>query len=435
MAPSTAMVRPGEILQTAVSRGDLARVRDLLRNGASATERGRHDTTALHWAAAANEAAIVAELLENGADPNARAADGCSALHYAAREDAAEAVSALLCGGADARLTNREGRTPLQEVYDENDEEGAAIARLLRDGEKTRDIVFVPSSFGPTSSRHHQSECASRDDDVDTHTSRTSRDGKSDTDSSVGVRGSRSVGASTAVRGDAGIRDSRRTTLGAFGPTNSAADDALERAMRDMAALLRGGASPAAPDRVTVSEKDAAAERDPNASALGTRDSRVDSGAGGESSNAGFKTLTARKYVPAAAHEPRPPRPRARRPCGCGSGRTGDWRTPSTPRSAPRTSLRRRLGVAGLGKPAPARRTSACPGRRSPRRTPGGGGLRRGDARVSRYSKYRMNTRRVSYVLICIYTISRAPRARAAAENDAETPRICGLVKSKHSVF
>lgn len=74
--------------------------------------------------------------------------------------------------------------------------------------------------------------------------------------------------------------------------------------MRDMAALLRGGASPAAPDRVTVSEKDAAAERDPNASALGTRDSRVDSGAGGESSNAGFKTLTARKYVPAAAHEP-----------------------------------------------------------------------------------------------------------------------------------
>ena len=229
MAPSTAMVRPGEILQTAVSRGDLARVRDLLRNGASATERGRHDTTALHWAAAANEAAIVAELLENGADPNARAADGCSALHYAAREDAAEAVSALLCGGADARLTNREGRTPLQEVYDENDEEGAAIARLLRDGEKTRDIVFVPSSFGPTSSRHHQSECASRDDDVDTHTSRTSRDGKSDTDSSVGVRGSRSVGASTAVRGDAGIRDSRRTTLGAFGPTNSAADDALER--------------------------------------------------------------------------------------------------------------------------------------------------------------------------------------------------------------
>lgn len=310
MAPSTAMVRPGEILQTAVSRGDLARVRDLLRNGASATERGRHDTTALHWAAAANEAAIVAELLENGADPNARAADGCSALHYAAREDAAEAVNALLCGGADARLQNREGRTPLQEVYDENDEEGAAIARLLRGFcEKTQtDASFPSSRLAPTSSRHHSSERASEcDDDVDTHTSsRTSRDGKSDTDGkSVGVRGSRSVGASAAVRGDAGIRDSRRTTLGAFGPTNSAADDALERAMRDMAALLRGGASPAAPDRVTVSEKDAAAERDPNASALGTRDSGlVDSGAGGESSNAGFKTLTARKYVPAAAHEP-----------------------------------------------------------------------------------------------------------------------------------
>ena len=38
-------------------------------------------------------------------------------------------------------------------------------------------------------------------------------------------------------------------------------------------------------------------------------------------------------------------------------GKDGRLRTPSTPRSAPRTSLRRRLGVAGLGKPA-ARRTA-----------------------------------------------------------------------------
>ena len=117
-------------------------VRDLLRNGASATERGRHDTTALHWAAAANEAAIVRELLDHGADPDARAADGCSALHYAAREDAAEAVNALLAGGADARLTNREGRTPLQEVYDEEDEDGAATARALRDGEKAKALFL-----------------------------------------------------------------------------------------------------------------------------------------------------------------------------------------------------------------------------------------------------------------------------------------------------
>jgi ankyrin repeat protein len=102
MASSTTMVRPGEIVQAAISRGDLARVRDLLRNGASATERGRHDTTALHWAAAANEAAIVRELLDHGADPNARAADGCSALHYAARGGRG--------GGCERAARRRRGR-------------------------------------------------------------------------------------------------------------------------------------------------------------------------------------------------------------------------------------------------------------------------------------------------------------------------------------
>jgi ketosteroid isomerase-like protein len=254
MASSTTMVRPGEIVQAAISRGDLARVRDLLRNGASATERGRHDTTALHWAAAANEAAIVRELLDHGADPNARAADGCSALHYAAREDAAEAVNALLAGGADARATNREGRTPLQEVYDEEDEDGAATARALRDGEKSKALFSFDANATET-------------------------------------KDSRSVGACTKDS-DAAETKKRATS---FGPTNSAADDALERAMEDMARLLRAekGASPAGPIAETTASK---------------KTTRSSSGSGWTDSGAGsggsFKTLTARKYVPAASHEP-----------------------------------------------------------------------------------------------------------------------------------
>ena len=254
MASSTTMVRPGEIVQAAISRGDLARVRDLLRNGASATERGRHDTTALHWAAAANEAAIVRELLDHGADPNARAADGCSALHYAAREDAAEAVNALLAGGADARATNREGRTPLQEVYDEEDEDGAATARALRDGEKSKALFSFDANATET-------------------------------------KDSRSVGACTKDS-DAAETKKRATS---FGPTNSAADDALERAMEDMAALLRAekGASPAGPNAETTASQ---------------KTTRSSSGSGWTDSGAGsggsFKTLTARKYVPAASHEP-----------------------------------------------------------------------------------------------------------------------------------
>ena len=251
------MVRPGEIVQAAISRGDLARVRDLLRNGASATERGRHDTTALHWAAAANEAAIVRELLDHGADPNARAADGCSALHYAAREDAAEAVNALLAGGADARATNREGRTPLQEVYDEEDEDGAATARALRDGEKSKALFSFDANATET-------------------------------------KDSRSVGACTKDS-DAAETKKRATS---FGPTNSAADDALESAMEDMARLLRAekGASPAGPIAET------------SASTASKKTTRSSSGSGWTDSGAGsggsFKTLTARKYVPAASHEP-----------------------------------------------------------------------------------------------------------------------------------
>ena len=256
------MVRPGEIVQAAISRGDLARVRDLLRNGASATERGRHDTTALHWAAAANEAAIVRELLDHGADPDARAADGCSALHYAAREDAAEAVNALLAGGADARLTNREGRTPLQEVYDEEDEDGAATARALRDGKKAKALFL-------------------------------SLDAKKQTNATPPTEDSRSVGACTK---DSDVVEVVSTKATSFGPTNSAADDALERAMEDMARLLRAGASPAAPIGVETS---ASTKTTRSSSGSGWTDSGAGSGGGGS-----FKTLTARKYVPAASHEP-----------------------------------------------------------------------------------------------------------------------------------
>ena len=85
------------------------------------------------------------------------------------------------------------------------------------------------------------------------------------------------------------------TKATSFGPTNSAADDALERAMEDMARLLRAekGASPAAPSPPTAS----------------TKTTRSSSGSGWTDSGAGdddgsFKTLTARKYVPAASHEP-----------------------------------------------------------------------------------------------------------------------------------
>ena len=70
------IIRPGDVLQYAVTRGDLARVRELLANGAPATAKGAHDVTPLHWAASGDEAEIASALVRHGADPDARAVDG-----------------------------------------------------------------------------------------------------------------------------------------------------------------------------------------------------------------------------------------------------------------------------------------------------------------------------------------------------------------------
>lgn len=128
----TALIRLGDILQSAVSKGDLHRVRELLEKGAPVNERQEHGTTVLHWAASNDEAEIVRSLLQAGANPNARAADGCTPLHYAAREDAAKATALLLQYGADCGVTNNAGRVAVEEIYDDQDDgEGAEIARLL----------------------------------------------------------------------------------------------------------------------------------------------------------------------------------------------------------------------------------------------------------------------------------------------------------------
>ena len=129
----TAIVRLGDILHAAISRGDAAKAIELLEHGAPVNERRDHGTTPLHWASSEDYVDIVEALLAHGADPNVAASDGCTPLHYAAREDAAGAVAALLRGGADADAVNAGGRIPAEEIYDDTDGgEGEDIARMLR---------------------------------------------------------------------------------------------------------------------------------------------------------------------------------------------------------------------------------------------------------------------------------------------------------------
>lgn len=268
---STTMVRPGEVVVLAISRGDLSRVKDMLDNGASVNERGRHATTALHWAASADEVDIVTTLLAHGGDPNLRAADGCTPLHYAVREDAVRSVEALLKGGADPELKNNKGNTPGDEIYDKEDEDGSLIAVALRRGSQ-------------------KSKNEARDDGGTKTLNSTSS-------------------ASTATRGSTAPSSTSNETLlvSLFG---GGSDDALERAMGDMAKLLRssGGAQLAAVDATSSSATVPVTDHTSTIPSTSTshQPHSTSSGSGGSESLTG-KTLTPRKYVPAAEHdEPNP---------------------------------------------------------------------------------------------------------------------------------
>lgn len=244
----TAIVRLGEILRAAIARGDLHRVRELLERGAPPNERGDHGTTALHWAAAADESEMVRALLQAGADPNARAADGCTPLHYAAREDAVRSVAALLDRGADPSIANDAGRVPAEEIYDDQDDpDGVEIARAL--AEATRR--------------------AADDDDA--------------------------PGASDANR-------RLETKLATSGATTAPSFNSLELAMADMAALLRAERDST---QTTVDDESGTGTETESASASASFSSHggtTSSSGSGAGPSAG-RVIVPRAYVPAASHD------------------------------------------------------------------------------------------------------------------------------------
>ncbi len=81
--------------------GELARVRELLSNGAAVNTSDRRGLTPLMWASASGNAEVVRQLLERGASVDRRANDGTTALMLAAVNGFTETVRALLLRGAD----------------------------------------------------------------------------------------------------------------------------------------------------------------------------------------------------------------------------------------------------------------------------------------------------------------------------------------------
>eukprot|EP00232_Nephroselmis_pyriformis_P004684 CAMPEP_0182905552 /NCGR_PEP_ID=MMETSP0034_2-20130328/33034_1 /TAXON_ID=156128 /ORGANISM="Nephroselmis pyriformis, Strain CCMP717" /LENGTH=208 /DNA_ID=CAMNT_0025040993 /DNA_START=114 /DNA_END=736 /DNA_ORIENTATION=+ len=128
-AAKTVIIRQDEIFQTAVARGELEKVKEMIAHGAVVNCKNQFHVTPLHLAAAEDLIDVMEVLLANGAAVDARALDSSTPLHHASREDCTAAAELLLKNGADARAVDSGGRTPFQLIYDED--ESPALVRLL----------------------------------------------------------------------------------------------------------------------------------------------------------------------------------------------------------------------------------------------------------------------------------------------------------------
>ncbi len=101
-------------LADAAQQGNLATVRQLLRDGTNVDESQVDGTTALHWAVQAGDADMTALLLSAGADANMRNRVGAPPLLAAAINGDSEVLDLLLNAGADANMSvSATGDTPL----------------------------------------------------------------------------------------------------------------------------------------------------------------------------------------------------------------------------------------------------------------------------------------------------------------------------------
>ncbi len=100
-------------LLRAAKRGDLEKVKELLRRGADPNFTTLYGMTALHYAAMAGHVDVVKLLLEWGANPNIRREGEWTPLHYAASHGHINIVKLLLERGADPNIKDISGITPL----------------------------------------------------------------------------------------------------------------------------------------------------------------------------------------------------------------------------------------------------------------------------------------------------------------------------------
>jgi ankyrin repeat protein len=103
---------PSEVA-SAAERGDLAAVRDLIRNKADVNATQPDGSTALHWAVYRNDVAMIDSLLLAGAKVKVTNRNGISPLFMASLYGNPPVINSLLKRGADAKEKGPNGETML----------------------------------------------------------------------------------------------------------------------------------------------------------------------------------------------------------------------------------------------------------------------------------------------------------------------------------
>ena len=100
-------------LHQAARRGELAKVKQLLKGKTKADESGEFGDTPIMWAAYEGNASVVAYLIAAGANVKAADTNKTTPLHNAAANGHCEIITALLSKGANAKAIDGGGMTPL----------------------------------------------------------------------------------------------------------------------------------------------------------------------------------------------------------------------------------------------------------------------------------------------------------------------------------
>jgi len=146
--PTTLLVAAGEgDLIAAAERGDRIAVSRLLDAGTAVDTRAVDGTTALHWAARADNLETVTLLLEAGADAEVADRYGITPLYLAAENGNAEVIAALLDAGADSNAVAPIGETALMTATRTG--KLAALTLLLERGAdvEARDPEFAQTAL------------------------------------------------------------------------------------------------------------------------------------------------------------------------------------------------------------------------------------------------------------------------------------------------